>query len=83
MAKKSEILNAGFAAWVARKPSGLSVKGSPEEIEAITEALNASRDFRDTLCTEGVDMKDIMGKLSKKQMAARKFEAVMGYPWAL
>lgn len=83
MAKKSEVLNAGFASWVARKPSGLSVKGSREEISVIKEALSASRDFRDTLCTEGADMKEVMSKLSKKKIAARRFEAVMGYPWPL
>lgn len=83
MAKTSKLLNAGFAAWVARKPSGLSIKGSPEEIGAIKEALCASRDFRDTLQTEGAEMQEIMGKLSKKKIAARKFEAVMGYPWPL
>lgn len=83
MAKSSKILNAGFAAWVVRKPSGIAIKGSPEEISAIQEALTASRDFRDTLCTEGVKMADVMSKLERKRKAAEKFESVMGYSWPL
>ena len=54
-----------------------------EEIEAVTNALHASKLFQDELNRPGATVQSVVQKLGVKHMSAAEFERGLGVPWPL
>lgn len=78
-----KIFLAGVAAWLIGRPSHLKIRGTPDEVEALQNALMASRRFRDELNRPGATVQSVMDKLQLKNITAQEFERKLGVPWPL
>lgn len=71
------------AAWLVGKATNLKVRGTEQEIRAITDAMMASRRFQDELRRPGATVDSVMEKLNLKHASAREFERTLGIPWPI
>ena len=78
-----KIFLAGVAASILGKLSGIKVRGTPDEIETLKDALLASKRFQDELHRPGATVQSIMDRLQLKHVSAAEFEKVLGIPWPL
>jgi len=61
----------------------LKLKGTPEQLTALKEAIRATQEFQDALHSESADLDSIAQSLKLKHSAAAQFERVLGVPWVL
>ena len=78
-----KIFFATLGAWLVGKFVNTKLRGSPQEIEAVANALAASRKFQDELSRPGATVDSVVQKLGIKHMSASEFERVLGVPWPL
>ena len=78
-----KLFMAAAAAWVLGKGSQLRIKGTKREIEALSNALKASRRFNDELNKPGATVDSVMNKLGLKTARGKEFERITGVPWPL
>lgn len=78
-----KIFLAGIASAVLGCPPHIKVRGTPDQIEAIRNAVEAARAFQAELERPGAMVQDIMDKLQMKNLAAEEFKARLGLPWPL
>lgn len=74
---------AGIASAVLGCPPHIKVRGTPDQVEAIKNAITATRDFQIELERPGAMVQDLMDKLQLKNIAAQEFESRLGLPWPL
>jgi hypothetical protein len=72
-----------LAAWLVGKAVNTKLRGSREEIDAVSNALMSSRRFQDELDRPGASVDSVVQKLGIKHMSATEFERVLGVPWPL
>lgn len=73
----------GLAAWILHKASRLKIKGSPQEIQAIANAIQSSRAFQDEIRQPGATVDSVMQKLKLKYVRGEEFEKIMGVKFPL
>ena len=56
---------------------------SREELHAIKNAVDASRDFYNEVRSPDASMETVSEKLQRKHYFAQQFESVIGMPWPL
>ena len=78
-----KILVASLGAWMVGKYVGTKLRGTEPEVQAVANALLASRKFQDELQRPGASVSSVMEKLRVKQMSAAEFERVLGVRWPL
>jgi len=78
-----KIFFASVAAWIVGRTTHVKVRGTPEEITAVSNAMMASRRFQDEMSREGASVESVMQKLGLKQASAQEFERILGVPWPL
>ena len=78
-----KIFFASVAAWLVGKAVNLKIRGTPEEIQAVTNAMMASRRFQEELERQGATVESVMQRLGLKHASAREFERILGVPWPL
>lgn len=78
-----KIFLASLGAWLAGKLVNTKLRGSESEINAVANALAASRRFQDELQKPGASVQSVIDKLRIKQMSASEFERTLGVPWPL
>jgi hypothetical protein len=78
-----KIFLAGIAAAILGKASNMRVRGTPDEIAALKDALLASREFQEELRRPGATVQSIMDRLHLKNVSAEEFEKRLGVPWPL
>ena len=78
-----KIFFASVAAWVVGKACNLKIRGTPEEVRAVSDAMMASRRFQDELNRPGATVESVMQKLGLKHASAREFQRVLGVAWPL
>lgn len=71
------------AAWLVGKATNMKVRGSAEEVNAVSNAMMASRRFQEELRKPGASVESVMEKLNLKHATARDFERTLGVPWPL
>jgi hypothetical protein len=76
-----KIFLAGIAAWMVGKATNLKIRGSKQEIDAVSNALLSSRRFQEEISKPGATVQSVMQKLGMKQLSAKEFERVLGVPW--
>ncbi len=78
-----KMLLASLGAWMIGKYVSTKLRGDSEEIQAVANALMASRRFQDELRKPGASVQSVIEKLRVKQMSASEFQRVLGVPWPL
>ena len=78
-----KVFFATLGAWLIGKFVNTKLRGSRDEIEAVGNALAASRRFQDELNRPGANVDSVVQKLGVKHMSASEFERVLGVPWPL
>lgn len=78
-----KVFIAAAAAWVIGKATNLKLRGTPQEVQAVANALQSSRRFQDELRRPGATVQSVMSKLRVKNMSAREFERTFGVKWPL
>lgn len=74
---------ASCAAWLVGKATNVKLRGTPEEINAVANAMMASRRFQDELRRPGATVESVVQKLGLKHASAREFEQILGVPFPL
>jgi hypothetical protein len=74
---------ASLGAWLVGKLVNTKIRGSHDEITAVSNALMSSRKFQEELNRPGASVESVMEKLRIKQMSASEFERVLGVRWPL
>lgn len=74
---------AALGASLVGRPAKTKIRGTKEQIGAVTEALTASRNFQNELNNPEASIDSVMGKLNLKHMAVVEFERVFGISWPL
>lgn len=78
-----KIFLTAVGAWIVGKATNLKIRGTPEEIQTVANAMIASRRFQDELSSPGATVDSVMNKLGLKHASAREFESILGIPWPL
>lgn len=78
-----KVFLAGVAAWLVGRASNIKVRGTPEEVKALKNALMSSKKFQQELNKPGATVQSIMDKLQLKNISAQEFERKLGIPWPL
>lgn len=78
-----KIFLASVAAWMVGKATNVKVRGSKEEIDAVSNALLSSHRFQEEISKPGASVGSVMQKLGMKQLSAREFERVLGIPFPM
>lgn len=78
-----KIFFASVGAWLVGKLVNTKLRGTREQIDAVANALSASRRFQDELNRPGATVDSVVQKLGVKHMSAAEFERVLGVPWPL
>ena len=78
-----KIFFASVAAWLVGKAVNLKIRGTPDEVQAVSNAMMASRTFQEELSRSGATVESVMQKLGLKHASAREFERILGVPWPL
>jgi|SRR5579885_425396 len=71
------------AAWLVGRAINMKIRGTPEEVQAVANAMMASRRFQEELNRPGATVESVMTKLNLKHASAREFERILGVPWPL
>lgn len=73
-----------IASWLMNEAiDALQVEGTDSQIDAVKNAMLASRDFQSELHNPDATLKSITEKLEIKSKAANVFETEIGMPWLL
>lgn len=78
-----KIFFATLGAWIIGKVVNTRLRGTKEQVEAVSNALLSSRKFQEELKKPGATMDSVVEKLNVKRMSAAEFERVFGTPWPL
>ena len=78
-----KIFLASIGAWMVGKYVNTKIRGTEEEISAVTNALLSSRRFQEELRSPGASVQSVIDKLRIKQMSAAEFKRVLGVDWPL
>lgn len=78
-----KIFLAGVASAVLGCPPHIKVRGTPDQITTVMNAVEAARAFHIELQRPDAMVQDIMDKLQLKNIAAKEFELKLGLPWPL
>lgn len=78
-----KIFLASLGAWMVGKYVNTKIRGSRDEVTAVSNALMASKRFQEELRKPGATVQSVMDKLHVKQMSASEFERVFGIKWPL
>jgi ACT domain-containing protein len=71
------------AAWVIGKVTNTKIRGTEEEVNAVYNAMVASRRFQNELQHPGATVSSVMDKLKLKNASAQEFERILGIKWPL
>ena len=64
------------------KPN-MKLKGTPEQIEAMKNAIKASMDFQKEVKNPNATIDSIIEKMKNKNLAASEFKAKTNFPWPI
>lgn len=74
---------AAAAAWLVGKMTNVKLRGSKQEIDAVANAMLASKRFQQELNAPGATVQSVVDKLGLKHATAREFQAILGIPFPL
>lgn len=76
---------AAYLASDSEQPMKLPIKlrGKPDEMKAVVEAIKASKEYQKALKTSGAKVEDVIKMLNQKSAGAEEFEKITGKKWPL
>lgn len=74
---------AAIGAWLVGRATNLKIRGTEEEISAVSQAMMASKRFQEELQRPGATVESVMQYLGLKHASAREFERILGISWPL
>jgi hypothetical protein len=77
-----KLFTVAVGAWLVGKATNIKLRGTREEIEAVSRAMQSSKRFQDELAS-GKSVEQVMRALNLKHASAREFERILGVPWPL
>ena len=78
-----KVFFAAVGAWLVGRATNIKIRGTQEEIQAVTSAMMASRRFQEELERPGATVESVMQQLGLKHASAREFERILGVSWPL
>lgn len=78
-----KIFFATLGAYAIGRMTGLIVRGSKDECEAVGNACLASRRFQQELNRDGATVQSVMQKLGLYNASKEEFENALGIEWPL
>lgn len=78
-----KIFFTAVGAWLVGKVTNMKLRGTQTEIQAVANAMLASKRFQDELRKPGATVQNVMDKLNLKHATAVEFERILGVPWPL
>ena len=78
-----KIFFATVGAWLVGKAVNTKIRGSEDQVRAVSNAMLASRRFQEELRRPGASVDSVVQKLGVKHMSAQEFERALGVPWPL
>ena len=67
----------------AEKPFPFKIKGTPQQIQAVTEIIMSSKEFQEELKNPGATVDSVMQKLNLHDTTKKKFKEPTGHDWPL
>jgi hypothetical protein len=61
----------------------IKIKGTPEQIKAVVDAITSSKAFQDEIRKNGATVDSVISKLNLKNLNKANFERVIGKKWPL
>jgi hypothetical protein len=74
---------AAVGAWLVGRATNTLLRGTPDEIQAVANAMVTSKRFQDELKRPGATVQSVMDRLNLKHATAKEFERALGVPWPL
>jgi hypothetical protein len=78
-----KLLKIAICSTVFNKGPEWSINGTNEELQALSNAMQATKQFTETINNENTTSIEAMRALKEKHSAARNFEVVYGIRWPL
>lgn len=78
-----KVFYAAIGAWLVGKVTNIKLRGTQSEIQAISNAMLASKKFQDELKKPGATVQGVMDKLNLKHATAKEFEKILGIPFPI
>lgn len=74
----------GLIAWIAKDAQfHFKIKGTPEQMQALTKAVFASKRFQEEIKKSDATIESVIEKLNLKNQTAKEFEELTGNQWPL
>jgi hypothetical protein len=74
---------ASVIGWIFGKKLNMKLRGDPEKVQAVANAIIASKKFQDELKKPGATIESVLKALNLKKEMAKQFEEISGMPWPL
>jgi hypothetical protein len=65
------------------KPFPFKIKGTPQQIQAVTEIIMSSKEFQDELKNPGATVDSVIQKLNLHDISKKNFKNLTGHDWPL
>jgi hypothetical protein len=78
-----KITLAACGAWLIGKTTNVKLRGTPEQIDAVSRALVSSKRFQEELVRPGATVEEVIERMNVKNMDAKQFEQIFGVKWPL
>jgi hypothetical protein len=69
--------------WIFGKKLNIKLRGNPQYVQAVTNAIIASKKFQDELKRPGATVSSVLDALNLKKEMAKQFEEITGKQWPL
>ncbi len=79
----NEIFKTALCAWLVGIPTNIKIRGSREQMKALTDALTATKAFHNEMKKNKVQLEQVTTKLAIKTAVSQKFKQVFGIDWPL
>ena len=74
----------GLLAWITKDAQfHFKIKGTPEQVQAMANAVFASKKFQETIAKPGATIEEVIEELNKKNKTAKEFASIVGNDWPL
>lgn len=78
-----KVFFASIAAWLVGRETNLLIRGTRDEVNAVAQAMMASRRFQQELNRPGASVESVMEKLNLCHATQEEFERTLGIEWPL
>lgn len=83
-----KIFFAGAAAYILgsaghRQKIPIKVRGTPQQVKAIIDAIVSSKQFQQELSRPGATVDSVIDKLRLRNISKNRFQQLTGRPWPL